>query len=193
MVNDRHLLCLASRHNGGLPCELDPSDHLGEDRMGGMHVHLRIVFVNGTKWLARILRHNYTSFSDDFSNRCLDSECATLRWLESIDVPAPRLHDYGLRNDPNNEVGAAYMLIDELPGAPLLNLKPSEEQSVQEVCRDSVCNPRAPFSADRWPLLSAGWQYRCRPHCGRSNRHILTDGPFYLCTGILCDMGREVS
>lgn len=129
LVNDRNLLHRASQHNGGLPCELDASDHLGEDRMGGMHVHLRIIFSNGTTWLARILRHNYTSFSDDFSNRCLISECATLRWLESIDVPAPRLHDYGLRNDPTNGVGVAYMLIDELPGTPFLNMEPSEEQS----------------------------------------------------------------
>ncbi|EPS30806.1 hypothetical protein PDE_05758 [Penicillium oxalicum 114-2] len=128
-VNDRNLLRRASQHNGGLPCELDPSDHLGEDRMGGMHVHLRIIFSNGTTWLARLLRHNYTSFPDDFSNRCLECECATLKWLESIDVPAPRLHDYGLRNDPNNEVGVAYMLVDELPGTPFLNLEPSEEQS----------------------------------------------------------------
>jgi len=95
--------------------------------MGGMHVHLRIRFSNRTTWLARILRYNYTSFSDEFSNRVIESECATLRWLDKIDVPSPRLHDYGLRNDPRNEVGVAYMLIDELPGTPLLLKDPSSE------------------------------------------------------------------
>ena len=96
--------------------------------MGGMHIHLRIRFSNNSTWLARILRHNYTSFSDDFSNRTIESECATLRWLDNINVPSPRLHDYGLRNDPSNEVGVAYMLIDELPGTPLLFKDPSNEQ-----------------------------------------------------------------
>lgn len=96
--------------------------------MGGMHIHLRIQFSNGSTWLARVLRYTYTSFSDEFSNRVLESECATLRWLEKIDVPSPRLHDYGLRSDPHNEVGVAYMLIDELPGTPLLLKEPSTEQ-----------------------------------------------------------------
>ncbi|KAJ5832207.1 hypothetical protein N7474_000518 [Penicillium riverlandense] len=128
MINVKNLLRRASERNGDLPCELDTSDHLGEKRMGGMHVHLRIIFSNGTTWLARVLRQNYTSFSDDFGNLCLESECATLKWLESMKVPAPQLHDYGLRNDPSNEVGVAYMLIDELPGTPLLYLKPSEDQ-----------------------------------------------------------------
>ena len=39
-----------------------------------------------------------------------------------------RLHDYGLRNDLCNKVGVAYMLIDELPGTPLLLKEPSNGQ-----------------------------------------------------------------
>lgn len=112
--------------------------------MGGMHIHLRIRFSNGTTWLARILRHNYTSFSDEMSNVIINSECATLRWLEKVDVPSPRLHDYGVRNDPCNTVGVAYMLIDELPGTPLLLKEPSDEQ-FRKVCSqwaDVLCTLR---------------------------------------------------
>ncbi|KAI3291268.1 hypothetical protein DTO002I6_6101 [Penicillium roqueforti] len=128
MMNDEILRRRASERNGGLNCEFDPSDPLGQKRMCGMHIHLRIIFSNGTAWLARILRHNYTSFSDDFSNLCLKSECATLKWLEDINVPSPKLYDFGLRNEPENKVGVAYMLIEELPGTPLLLPSPSEEQ-----------------------------------------------------------------
>jgi hypothetical protein len=81
-----------------------------------MQIHLRIQFSNGTSWLARIPRQNYTSFSKSFSTRITESECATLHWLERIDVPSPRLYGFGPHNDPGNEVGVAYMLIDELPG-----------------------------------------------------------------------------
>lgn len=58
----------------------------------------------------------------------MKAKCATLKWLENIDVPSPKLHDYGLRNDRHNNVGVAYMLIDELPGIPLLHKRPSVEE-----------------------------------------------------------------
>ncbi|KAK4983105.1 hypothetical protein LTR50_007414 [Elasticomyces elasticus] len=93
-----------------------------------MHVHLCIRFADGSVWLARILPHNVTSFSDELSNSTLRSECATLRWLDMVGVPAPRLHGYGFRNDPRNDVRIAYMLIHELPGKPLSQLEPCEPQ-----------------------------------------------------------------
>ncbi|PGG96085.1 hypothetical protein AJ80_09873 [Polytolypa hystricis UAMH7299] len=56
------------------------------------------------------------------------AECAMLKWLGDIGVPAPKLHGYGLRNDKENAVGVAFMLIDELPGKPLLHLSPTKAQ-----------------------------------------------------------------
>lgn len=99
--------------------------------MGGMHVHLRLVFTDGSAWLARLPRRNHTSFDDELSNRILLGECATLRWLEGVGVPAPRLHDYGLRDDPSNGVGVAFMLISEVPGKPLNQLNPSKAQLIK--------------------------------------------------------------
>jgi len=127
-TNHAALLRHAKQLSGGLECRLDGEDPLGRRRMGGMHIHLQLIYEDGTVWLARILRETYTSFSDELSNQILLSECATLRWLESLDVPTPRLHGYGLRGDPRNEVGVAYIIIDKLPGQPFNSSVASETQ-----------------------------------------------------------------
>ncbi|CAI6332789.1 unnamed protein product [Periconia digitata] len=127
-INDEALMKRASGLNQGMPCRLDETDFLGESRMGGMHIHLRLIFADHSAWLVRVLRQNYTSFDDGLSNDIFLSECATLKWLETIDYPAPRLYDYGLRNDPSNSVGVAFMLISEIPGNPLNQLDTSEAQ-----------------------------------------------------------------
>ncbi|KAJ4303441.1 hypothetical protein N0V90_002335 [Kalmusia sp. IMI 367209] len=128
MVNDENSLRHASRLNQGLDCHLDPTDPPGKSLMGGVHIHLRIQFANDTVWLARILRYNFMSFADDLTNDTLRSECATLKSLESKRIPTPRLHMYGQRNDLTNDVGVAYMLINELPGRPFNQLHASEAQ-----------------------------------------------------------------
>ena len=96
--------------------------------MGGMYVHLRIRFVDQSTWLARLLREKYTSFSDDFTNEILASEYATLKWLQKVGIPSPKVHAYGLRGDPANTTGFAFLLIDELPGTPYLLTEPTMEQ-----------------------------------------------------------------
>ncbi|KAI8951774.1 hypothetical protein F4801DRAFT_589433 [Xylaria longipes] len=83
--------------------------------MGGMHIHLQLLFEDG--------------------------KCATLRWLESLDLPTPRLHGFGLRGDPHNEVGVAYMIIDRLPGRPFNPGTASPEQKSKVLCQwaDILC------------------------------------------------------
>ncbi|KAI0863577.1 hypothetical protein F4860DRAFT_68268 [Xylaria cubensis] len=130
-INHVALLRHVRELSGGLECRLDDQDPLGRQYMGGMHIHRQLLFEDGTVWLARILRKNYMSFDDELSNRILMSECATLRWLELLDLPTPRLHGYGLRGDPNNEVGVAYMLIDRLPGRPYNPGTASPEQKLE--------------------------------------------------------------
>ncbi|KAF4466531.1 Methylglyoxal reductase (NADPH-dependent) [Fusarium albosuccineum] len=127
-TNHEALLRHAIELSGGKSCRLDGRDPLDRSLMGGMHVHLQLIFEDGTVWLARILRETYTSFNNQVSNDILLSECATLRWLESVDVPTPRLHGYGLRGDVRNEVGVAYMLIDKLPGKPFDSASASDDQ-----------------------------------------------------------------
>lgn len=96
-----------------------------------MNLHLQIEFENGDKWLARIIRRNYTSFSNDLTNTILKSEYATLRWLESVNIPASRVFAYGLQGDPENVVGAAFLLVTEVPGTPYLTLDPTAEQQTK--------------------------------------------------------------
>ncbi|KAL4927862.1 uncharacterized protein BDV17DRAFT_292138 [Aspergillus undulatus] len=75
----------------------------------------------------------------------MESECAALKWLETVDVPPPCLYKYALQNDPCNGVVVAYMLIDELPGKPLLYEGPSEEQYKKELAQSG-----------RWNAFKAG-------------------------------------
>lgn len=127
-TNHEALLRRASALSGGKSCHLDDEDPLGRSLMGSMHVHRQVLFDDGSVWLARILRENYTSFSNKLSNDILLSECATLTWLERVDIPTPKLHGYGLRDDPANDVGVAYMLIERLPGQPFDAHAASQQQ-----------------------------------------------------------------
>lgn len=101
-INREALLQRARQLSGGRECHLDVEDPLGRSRMGGMNVHLQIIFDHGSIWLARIPRETCISFDDQLSNKILLSECATLRWLESVDIPTPQLHGFGLRGGPHN-------------------------------------------------------------------------------------------
>ena len=121
------LLLEASKARCGVPCEMDMADPLGLGRMGGMHVHLCLKFTDGVSWLARIPRQNFTSFPTHLTDEILLSECAVLKWLEAVQIPAPRLHKYALGHD--NDVGVPYMLVDELLGTPFDQYSATEEQT----------------------------------------------------------------
>ncbi|KAI8681998.1 AN1-type domain-containing protein [Fusarium keratoplasticum] len=130
-INHGALVRLATELSRGKPCQLNDQDPMGCHMMGDRHIHLQLIFEDGTVWLARIPRETYRSFDNQLSNEILASECATLRWLESVDVPAPRLHGYGLYDDPQNKVGVAFMLIDKMPGRPFNSLSASKEQKTK--------------------------------------------------------------
>lgn len=110
------LLFVASKARCGIPYEVDRPDPLGRRRTGGIRVHLCVVFADGVSSLARIPRQNFMSLPAYPTDEILLSECAILKWLESARIPIPRLHKYALGRD--NDVGAPYMLADELPGTP---------------------------------------------------------------------------
>lgn len=187
-INDQALLKRASELNGGLSCTLDASDPLGQSHMGGMHIHLRIKFSNGSSWLARIPRQNYPSSSDDFTARITESECATIKWQEQLtDVPSPRLHGFGLQNDPRNEVGVTYMLIDELHGTPLTLKQPfsSSEQlrKVYDQWADILCtfhkHPFNEIGSLSWKSQLNGDDITIGPIVGDRTEQIFSQmGPF---------------
>ncbi|KAI0389220.1 hypothetical protein F5Y17DRAFT_141186 [Xylariaceae sp. FL0594] len=91
--------------------------------------HASIVFSDGVRWLARIPRT--TSFSDvppDLVDYLVESEYATLKYLESLSIPAPRAHGFGLASDVGNLVGVSYILEDAMPGSPFHAYEATTEQ-----------------------------------------------------------------
>jgi hypothetical protein len=85
--------------------------------MGCTNYHAWIQFDDGVRWLARFPRT--TSFSDvpsDLVEYLVQSEYATLEWLEKLNIPAPKAHGFGLASDPTNLVGVSYLLEDAMPG-----------------------------------------------------------------------------
>ncbi|KAG5633925.1 hypothetical protein H0H81_004381, partial [Sphagnurus paluster] len=86
--------------------------------MGGMNVHLDILFDDATVWLARIPRTTAVTPPQDIQDHILRSEYATLSWLHRIGFPAPAVYGYGLAAHPNI-AGVGYMIMEKLEASPL--------------------------------------------------------------------------
>ena len=59
--------------------------------MGGMNYHIDLHFSDGVTWIARIRRVNATSPPQQVRDAILESEVATLKFLERTGVPSPRI------------------------------------------------------------------------------------------------------
>ncbi|KAJ0423286.1 hypothetical protein BJY00DRAFT_310416 [Aspergillus carlsbadensis] len=86
--------------------------------MGGMNYHIEVRFEDGITWIARIRRFNATSPPAALRDYIIQSEVATLMFLEQTGVPAPKVHDFALEH-PGNPVGVGFILMDKLPGRSL--------------------------------------------------------------------------
>ncbi|KAG1848298.1 hypothetical protein DFJ58DRAFT_705076 [Suillus subalutaceus] len=99
--------------------------------MGGMNVHLDIVFDDSVVWLARIQRTTAVTPPPAVQNHILLSEFATLEYLNRIGVPTPTIHRYGLAADSNG-IDVNYILMDKLQASPLewYDLGPDQRRRV---------------------------------------------------------------
>jgi len=86
--------------------------------MGGMNYHIEVLFEDGISWLARIRRSNATSPPPELRNYVMRSEVATLQFLSKTNVPASKVFDFSF--DEANPVGVGYILMEKMPGSPLL-------------------------------------------------------------------------
>ncbi|KAB8356554.1 hypothetical protein FH972_024136 [Carpinus fangiana] len=86
--------------------------------MGGMNYHIPISFVDGVTWLARIRRFNAASPPPPLRDYIIQSEVATLRFLEQTSVPAPKVFDFRFEEE-TNPVGVGYILLEKMPGKTL--------------------------------------------------------------------------
>ncbi|KAL1841724.1 hypothetical protein VTK73DRAFT_3398 [Phialemonium thermophilum] len=120
-INVSALEARASSLRHGVPCSVPP---LRYDRstmsatMGGMNYHVEVAFDDGVRWMARIRRSNATSPPPALRDYILQSEVATLRFLERTSVPSPCVFDFALEG-ADNAVGVGYILMEKLPGKSL--------------------------------------------------------------------------
>lgn len=130
------LVSAASKARDGLQCTVPAlprnSDgklnlELIQSQMGGQNCHIDIEFEDGTVWLARICLDDPLLPPKLTRMHIFTSEVATLRFLEKTGVPAPKVYAYAAESG-SNLVGASYMLMEKLPGAPLRWDKATSEQ-----------------------------------------------------------------
>lgn len=95
--------------------------------MGGINYHIEVGFDDGVKWIARIRRFNATSPPPSLRDYIVQSEVATLKFLERTSVPTPKVFDFALEHS-GNPVGVGYILMEKLPGRSLRWSLATQEQ-----------------------------------------------------------------
>lgn len=106
-----------------VPCLAIPTDekHL-LSLMGNVNYHIELEFEDGVRWVARIKRQNVNAPSHLVQKYIIQSEVATYHFLETTEVPAPRV--FGFFATPENSVGVAYILMEKVPGQPYSQSRP---------------------------------------------------------------------
>lgn len=120
----------ASAIRQGMSCSVIPPRYdksIRSSVMGGMNYHVEIHFDDGVVWLARIRRSNVTSPPLELQNYIVQSEVATLRFLQRTSVPAPRVFDFQFDHE-DNPVGVGYILMEKMPGKSLRWSRATQEQ-----------------------------------------------------------------
>ncbi|KAM6487614.1 hypothetical protein HDV62DRAFT_400017 [Trichoderma sp. SZMC 28011] len=122
-INDAAVCQLASRLNGGQSCRIEHSSKVGPGAlMGSANYHARVRFQDGSpSWLLRVPRVTscVVGLPISLADYLISSEYATLKFLETTAVPAPRAFSYGIcSNGTDHGVGVAFLLMEELLGKP---------------------------------------------------------------------------
>ncbi|KAI1483324.1 hypothetical protein F4774DRAFT_367167 [Daldinia eschscholtzii] len=120
-VNTPALAARASHLRGGIPCsvpELHYDRATQSSVMGGMNYHIDISFHDRIQWIARVRRFNATSPPATLRDYIIQSEVATLKFLEQTNVPTPKVFDFAL-DSVDNPVGVGYILMEKLQGKSL--------------------------------------------------------------------------
>lgn len=140
-INDGAVCERASELNGGLKCEIEHPPAWGRGAlMGCANYHARVRFAeNGSTWLIRVPRIN-NSIPQQLIDYLIRSEYATLKFLETTKVPAPRAFGYGIAGDTNNRVGISYILMEEMPGKPWNRQGPRGKRSADNKDKEKVWN-----------------------------------------------------
>lgn len=132
-LNAYQLLRVASSLRDEKRCMFYPTSHLERgSMMGSSNYHAWLLFEDGVTWLARIARNTTPAGTPpELAEYLVESEYATLKWLEGLRFPTPRAHGYGLASDPENFVGVSYILEDAMPGQPFNPRLATNEQKAR--------------------------------------------------------------
>jgi hypothetical protein len=161
--------------------------------MGCANYHAWLIFDDGERWLARIPRTGFSDVPPELVEYLVSSEYATLKFLETTSIPAPKAFGYGLASDPTNHVGVSYLLIEALPGRPYQPWNATPEQSrhvLNQVADMMIELNRHPFPKAGSLLMVDG-----RIEIGRiaSNRfiHLGCYGPFTTAADYFADTAEQ--
>lgn len=91
---------------------------IASSQMGGQNCNIDVHFEDGVVWLARIRLDDPLLPPKLTLAYIFLSEVFTLKQLESINVPAPKVFHFEPES-PENPVGVPFMLIEKMKGAPL--------------------------------------------------------------------------
>ncbi|KAJ6102877.1 hypothetical protein N7486_005304 [Penicillium sp. IBT 16267x] len=107
--------------------------------------------------LIRVPRMN-GSIPQPLIDYLIRSEYATLKFLETTKVPAPRVFDYGIAGDKNNKTGVSYIIMEEMAGK-IWNLQgPQGKRFADDKDKERVWNGLADILIElqRHPFSKAG-------------------------------------
>lgn len=118
-INEKAVCKLASSLNDDRPCTFEyPSKTL----MGCANYHARVRFDDGSRsWLLRVPRVSgfAAGLPVALAEYLVRSEYATLKFLETTAVPAPRAFSFGIPSEgTDHDVGVCFLLMEELSGKP---------------------------------------------------------------------------
>ncbi|KAI0535255.1 hypothetical protein GGR58DRAFT_504463 [Xylaria digitata] len=103
-INTPALAARASHLRQGIRCSIPPLHYDRATRssvMGDMNYHIGVCFDDGVQWIARVHRFNATSPLATLRDYIIQSEVATLKFLERTSIPAPRVFDFMLDHSDN--------------------------------------------------------------------------------------------
>lgn len=195
MLNIDELTKIAGELNGGKQCSFLKRIPSGAGTtLGCANYHGSLVFDDQTKWLVRIPR---VASLSDLPARLVDyfveSEYATLEFLETTTVPAPKAFGYDLASDPENKVGLSYLLIELMPGEPYQSYgtTPEQQQRVISQAADILIElSKHPFPKAGSPILKNG---KVEISAVASNRFVVLDqyGPFESASEYLTSISEQ--
>lgn len=123
-INEKAVCELASSLNNGKPCIVEyPPEVVGLGALTGCaNYHARIRFGDGSpSWLMRMPRVSgfAVGLPVSLAEYLIRSEYATLKFLETTAVPAPRAFSFGIpAQGTDHGIGVCFLLMEELSGTP---------------------------------------------------------------------------